>query len=426
MRRTTALELWRGSRDVLRRIGVVYGFGLVVLTLGAYPGLWLMGGDWWQHLGMARAVIAGKFGPDDIARSPFFAVGSLPMLEWGGQLAMYQAYNAFAFAAACAPCLDVLLRGSAAQRSARLWILAGVAISPLCTVVMQNLWPKIFAAGLIWLSVYRARAWSQRGHMRDAIASSCWAAVAVLVHESSIIYIPLIAAVAFSRSSLASKRNLMGVLVGVFLGGALVAMWEGWTIWEFGLHARIQSNPAITYDTGLRWWHKLADNTVGILVGALPGDLASVWRNGSLPWSERAYYTAVAVVSTVGATAAGIFVLWFVWLGALVRRSFAGLLRQPRKMRMLGFAIGLVLLAHGLLLGGAPRYGAVQCGLVPLVFLLMSSLLCKIRAGHEQSARAFCRSWVVLGWLPYLVIGDVIAVLLIFRSRFPRLVERLI
>ncbi len=408
----------------------IYLLSVVALAVSAYPGLWLIGGDWWVHFSMTLAADHGQFGVDQLTRCPFFAVACLPLLDAGGGtwargLAVYQIFNAVAAAAAWLPIVMLILKTDQAGRAVRVAALLALGCSPMFTMVLQNLWPKFLAGGCLWLALTRAEKFAVDGRITEMRWAGWWFACAVLAHESSIIYAPLLALAAWVGPGVRGKLPL---IIGLAWAGIIVALlvgcWEGWTVWRFGWGARVNANPAVAFATSQPLWEKFGANILAVLVSILPLDLAATWVRPHLGFLDKSYYTVVAIVSWMGATVLGIVLPWLLFLRkAAARLATDYWLEKRQRILLAGAAIAVV--AYAFILPVAPRYGTIQGGLVPLVMGMTAMVVSRLGAEDARGVSRLLRWWVFVGWLPYVAVGTVIGIILGFPEHFGSRAEQL-
>lgn len=440
-RRAVLREIYASWRECRKRWWMIYGFFLVVLAVSPFPGLWLMGGDWWEHFRMILAAHSNIFGASDLARSPYYAVAAWPLIDAGGGLAAFQIFGAVAAAAAWLPIVDEGLAVDAADlRLVRWGAIVAVGLAPFVTVTLQNLWPKFFAGGFLWLALKALRECRRTGTLEIPWASGLWFAAAVLAHEATLLCLPIwvVAALGASAPDAAGsvpgaqpagrspRRKAIAILVGPLVVAALcILIWEGWTLLRFGWEARVAANPAVTFDQGLPWMEKMFSNLKGLVISELPGDLHELWRGGlGHRWPPKLYYTVIAIMSWMGATAVGIAWPWLLGAPKAVIAMSGRAFRTVRGRAYLAAIIAVIVL-NSLVLGSAPRYGAVQTGFVPLAMWLIGMGWGRLRREDGPGILRVLGLSLVFGWLPYAAIGGSVAALLIWPGRLERWVAQL-
>ena len=407
----------------------IYLLGVVALVVSPYPGVWLIGGDWWVHFSMTLAADHGQFGVEQLTRCPFFAVACLPLLDAGGAgwargLAVYQFFNAMAAAAAWLPIVIKILKTDDRGRAVRVAALLALGFSPMFSVVLQNLWPKFLAGGCLWMALTRAGKFSAEGRPAEMRAAGWWFACAVLAHESSVIYAPLVALTAWVGSAQGKLSRLSGLAWAGLIVVLLVGLWEGWTVGRFGWEARVNANPTVAFATGQPLWEKFGANILGVLVSILPLDLVSTWSRPDLGSLDKYYYTVVAIISWLGATLLGLALPWLLFMRQSMGRMAAGFFQDRRHQALLaGAAIAVV--AYALILPVTPRYGAVQGGLVPLEMGVVGIGLSRLGTADARGVSRLLAWWVSVGWLPYVAVGTLIGCILAFPAHFGNRAEQL-
>jgi len=426
----TVAKTWRDWGECVRPSLVIYLLGVVTLAVSAYPGLWLMGGDWWVHYSMTLAADNGQFGVAQLTRCPFFAVACLPLLDAGGGswnrgLAVYQFFNAAAAAAAWLPIVMPILKTEPVGRRVRLAALLALGCSPMFTIVLQNLWPKFLAGGCLWLALTRAGKFATQGRLAEMRAAGWWFACAVLAHEASVIYAPMLVLAAWVGSSASGKlARFAGLAWAGLLVALLVGWWEVWTVWHFGWGARVHANPAVEFATAQPLWEKFGANLIAIFVSILSLDLASTWARTNLGFMEKNYYTVVALVSWMGATFLGIALPWLLFLRKTTIRLTTALMDSSRHQALLAGAV-LAIAAQAFLVPLPQRYGALQSSLVPLVMWGTGIVVSRLGTADAPGVSRVLRWWIIVGWLPYVAVGTVIGIILAFPQHFGNRAEQL-
>ena len=403
----------------------MYVLFVIVLAVSPFPGLWLMGGDWVNHFAMGFVTQEGRFAAEHLARSPFFGVASVPLLDAGGKLDEFQLFNAAVGAAAWLPIVEHVRR--AADRvtwQVRAAALLALALSPVVTVVLQNLWPKFLTGGFFWLALDRLGDWRRRGQSGVPWASATWFAAAVLAHEATLFCAPLLLAIGLKMPARPAWGELRKLFLALLGSGILVALWEAWTVWRFGLDARTAANPAVTWDSGASFGVKFVANFFGFLIGFLPLDLFTVYAETGKGLADKLYYTVIAVVSSMGANAVGVGSIWFLSL----RSAIAGIVRDAiRSTRGQACAVAalLIVVANACVLGTTPRYGALQGGLIPLLMCIAGWGIARLQVTDAVAVRRLLACWLALGWVPYVVVGGVVGLILNGPARFAATAEKL-
>ncbi len=398
----------------LGAFALVYFFTLGVMCVIPFPGMWLMGGDWIQHYGMATAVWERSFGVASLARSPSFAAGSIVCLPFHPSLAAYQIY----VAATTAGAMLVLLSGARtpAARARRRWVIACIGLSAFYVVHLQNLWPKWLAAGFFVAAILEAHRHRERGELGAALLAIFWFGVGIAAHESTALAFPFLLA-AFGRPALVGLLRQRRVwLAGTAIVLATFAGWQTWTLVTFGLHERVAQNPSVTWNDGRALPEKVAVNAVGHLVGLLPPDLHERWSGADATATpakiaENSYYTAVALNSWMAATLLTIFgpTLWVLRaeIGTLWRNA-----AQASELRVWGSALAVTFLLNCLITPTPPRYGAAQGGFTQVCLLGFVPLALRLldRAPSVR-LRRIVRWHLLTGFGPF--VGLAIGVLLV-------------
>ncbi len=408
---------------------LIYFFTLGVMCVIPFPGMWLMGGDWLEHYGMASAVWERSFGVAHLARSPSYAAGAIVCLPFHPSLAAYQVYVAATTAAA----MLVLLSGARtpAALARRRWAIACIALSAFYLVHLQNLWPKWLAAGFFVASILEALRHRTRGKLSAALLAIFWFGVGIAAHESTLFALPFLVA-AFGRPALgALLRQRVAWVAGIALVLITFAGWQVWTVATFGLHERIARHPAVAWNDGRPLPAKVAINAIDHLAGLLPPDLRARWSGaGEVRTAEKiagdTYYTSIALNSWMAATLLTIFgpTLWVLRseIGALWRSA-----ARAGEVRVWGAALAVTFLLNCVAGPIAPRYGLAQSGFTQVCLLGFVPLVLRL-LDHAPSVRLrrIVRWHVLTGFAPFavLAIGVLLATHLPHASR-AALIERL-
>jgi hypothetical protein len=406
---------------------LIYSFTLGLLCVIPFPGMWLMGGDWIQHYGMASAVWERSFGVAHLARSPSFAAGAIVCLPFHPSLAAYQIY----VAATTASAMLVLLVGAStrAALARRRWAIACLALSAFYVVHLQNLWPKWLAAGFFVAAILEALRHRERGESGSALLASFWFGVGIAAHESTLLAVPFLFA-AFGRAALGALVRRRAVwMAGIALFLLTFAGWQVWTVAAFGMRERVAQNPAVSWHDGRALPVKVAINAVDHVVGLLPPDLRARWsaaERSPKKIADNTYYTAIALNSWMAATLLTIFgpTLW------VLRSEIAALLRSAARtgeVRVWGTALAVTLLLN-CLVGPTPvRYGLAQTGFTQVCLLGFLPIVLRL-LDHAPAVRLrrIVRWHVLTGFGPFVVLalGVLLATHLPYAGR-AALVEKL-
>lgn len=399
---------------------LTYLFTLGVMCIVPFPGMWLMGGDWMQHYGMAEAVWERAFGAGHLARSPAYAAGAIVCLPFRPGLAAYQVYVAATTAAA----MMVLVVGARtrAALARRRWAIACLALSAFYIVHLQNLWPKWLAAGLFVAAILEALRHRERGELSAALLALVWFGAGVAVHESTAFAFVFLL-VAFGRPALAALCRMRGMWAAAIAIGLLTfAGWQVWTLAAHGLSARIAEHP-------IRTWHevrplhtRLGMNALDHLAGLLPANLRARWSapgvtNSSEQIAGNLYYTAIALNTWMAATLLTILgpTLWV--LRAEIRVLWRDAMRAG-EVRGWAVALAVTLLLNCLAGPTSPPYGLAQAGFTQVCLLGFVSLVLRLldRAPAVR-LRRMARWHLLTGFAPFVVLA--LGVLLVTRLHHP-------
>ena len=369
---------------------LIFSFVFLINLLVPFPGQLIAGGDWYVHLTMSTSLIDGTFGEGyaQLSRSPFFSWGSLAFIKLLGPL---QGFSLYSSVVATSTLICLLPSGlnniSASQKKGLCAVVLLILVSPFFITSLQNLWPKLAAAGAIAASARLARL-----KFRFSIPSAfCLLAIAIAYHESSVFYFPLVIGIMLDSGAL--QTSLIFVLArnpGFLLSRVIKKMPEliavsfsflifvGFIrlvqISRFGADAIVSSNPLVTFATDLSIPMKIYQNILSTVFGD-----QFFYRLAEMSGSCSAYLAAcmqipylffAAFIPWLGGSFVGILFLWTPLASRKhLRCTLDGLCglygRNP-------FTVGgsLLVIAISLLVTqGAIHWGLVQVSLVQLALL---------------------------------------------------------
>ena len=241
---------------------LIFSLIFLINLLVPFPGQLIAGGDWYVHLTISTSLIDGTFGDGyaQLSRSPFYSWGSLAFIKLLGPLQGFTLYSDVVAASALICLLPSDINSiSASQQKGLCAVVVLILVSPFFITSLQNLWPKLAAAGAIAASARLARF-----NIRFSILfASAMLAVAIAYHESSAFYFPLIIGIMLDSGTLpislifALGRNpisllswgikklpeLFAVALSFLLFVGLVRFVQ---VSRFGVDAIVSSNPLVT------------------------------------------------------------------------------------------------------------------------------------------------------------------------------------
>jgi len=408
---------------------VIYLFTLGVMCVIPFPGMWLMGGDWIQHYGMASAIWERTFGVTHLARSPSFAAGAIVCLPFHPGLASYQIY----VAATTAASLLVFLAGARTPGvlARRRWAMGCLAVSAFYLVHLQNLWPNWLAAGFFVTAILEALRYRRDAAGGTALLAIFWFGVGIAVHESTAFAFPLLLA-AFGRPALVALLRQPRIWAATLaIMGLTFAGWQAWTLHTYGYRARAGQSPLTTWHEERTLPVKLGVNAVDQTVGLLLPDVrarVSALRHATsrTQMAEISGYLAIALNTWMAATLLTIFgpMLW-------VLRAEIGTLwseaRRAGEVTVWAAAAAVTFAINCAVLPTAPRYGGAQAGLTQVCLLAFVPLVLRLLDRAPSVRLRWIVRWHLLtGFAPFaaLALGVLLALHLPHAGR-AALVERL-
>jgi len=234
----------------------------------------------------------------------------------------------------------------------------------------------LLAAGTeLWRAVNRQALWW----------AAVWFALAVAVHQSSIIYAPLLLAIWVVKNGWTVADLVKISFIFAATGFVLVGSFELWTIGRYGLAAKIAANPSVAQrDPSV----SLAANTFLVMLtsflGWSPVESMLRWARQPDPFSfgrfsKESFWLVTSWLQVLAGTFLGAHAPLLVSGG----RTLLGRLRNARRDRtafLLLAASGIVVFLNGLLNPFYSSNGSMQTGLVGLGlagFLALSVWLAK-------------------------------------------------
>lgn len=427
-------EGWRVPAGVF---GLLYAGALTALSFDPYPGMFLWGGDWLETLAMAHAVLAGNLPPELLSRPPLYGGMTALALLVGGGLPGAQIVSVYAAAAgllALGPVLRLPGRGAFGRGAAMGALL--VLSSPFFLLHAINLWSKLLAAGCVVAAVREGWQAAGRPGGRPFLPAALWLAAGVAVHQSSVLFAPLLLVVAGRRDpGMGFGRALAArTLVLAGAGLAVAAPFEFWVLARHGLGAVAAGNPAVTFRDGTPFWLNTVLVGISTFTGWFPLAVVNKARQGVGNPAAIAFLALAGWVVTLAGTLLGAALPALVAGGRQGLRAFGGFLRARVRVGecRLGPLIAALLaavLGNALLNPYASPYGSVQTGLTPLCLLGLLILLAASAAGGPGMPAPGRVALVsaLLGALPLLGAAAVVLIgLRLPTPAAPRLHELLI
>lgn len=370
----------------------IFLFGIIFLInlLVPFPGQLIAGGDWYVHLTKSTSLIDGTFGQGyaQLGRSPFYSWGSLAFIKLLGPLQGFTLYSDLVAASALICLLPPNLNAISPAQKRGLWaIFLLILVSPFFITSLQNLWPKLAAAGAMIACTRFAL--SRIKH--SIVYSFTMLAVAIAYHESSAFYFPFVIGIMLDAGalqirlilSLAGKPRalylwlikkapeIMAMMIGFFVFVGIIRIVQ---ISRFGVDAIVSSNPLVTFARELSLPMKIGHNILSTAFGdqffyRLSGMIQSC-ASFETACKQVPYLFLAAVIPWLGGSLMGILILW---APIFLRQHLVSTLRSLRLFfnnnRYTAYGSLLVIAISLLVTQGVVHWGLVQVSLVQLALL---------------------------------------------------------
>jgi hypothetical protein len=400
-------EKWRSA---VAGYGLVYTLVFALHSTVAFPGAWLAGGDWYVHLAKALAISRGEFGPQNLDRSPFYAAGSVPLFLVLPPLQAFASHAAAVGAAASMTLLAPAARlmsckvqqaGSSASGWRSILLLL---VSPFFLISLQNMWPKLAMAGALVAMLACFYSHEEGPNAWDLLCGWIWLWAGIAFHTAHVFYVPLALILLWQHRRLLFRTASPVCWGGFFLVPLLFGIgYEAWSLCRFGLEAKINSNPLVTFGTELSFTGKIAQNAASILVGdQAPIRVIEMCKSNGSSWmgiGKTFYFTVAAFLPWLSGSVLGLLLTWLPAMSLLKsgdKRFIGG--RVPRELLV---GMGLALVAALLVLQGVSHWGALQAGLPGIVMVCYWLL-----GGWLQNQAVFTRTfWFSLGLGATIFVG---------------------
>jgi hypothetical protein len=376
----------------------IYLVAVLAASLSPFPVLGEWSGDWLHLYRMGQSVIHGTLPSNMLARPPLFGAAATPLWILGGGLIPYQLMAAVASAAALTATSAFIEDFRPTSPRA---VLLPLLISPFFLHHTAAAWSKLLAAGLILAAVVEAL-------HRRRLASAALFALAVGIHEGSIIWAPcVLLAHGVNAAGWRGVARAVGpiAILGLLIAGPL----EIWILVKYGLAAKMAASPVLTYTTTDPFVVKAVLAVVSSFVGW--GPLVSIGRWLRYPHpaaaavaTKEAYWLVTSYITTLAGTVGG---LLFPFL--LTRRT------RPLASRPLGLfnrwmlvGTSFAVIASALLTPYYSDQGNMQAALVPLALGLYALCAIQLAPDRDQGAAGTRRvAWIMglAGTLPWIVLN---------------------
>lgn len=407
---------WGDIRATLPMFGLLYAVALLAQLFVPFPGMFLWGGDWLETWRTAQAVFANQLGADLLARTPLFGAGSLPLLWLHHQFAAVQV---FSIVTAAASILAILPDHAFRDRRSLLWSICLVAGSAFFLLHTSNNWSKLLAAGCVLVSLRTA---ARSTELRGFIIPAVWFAMSVAAHQSSILFLPLLLVASFQSEELKSRMAVGRLAILACCGVIIAGAFEAWVISRFGLHARVSSNPTVTWRNEVPFLTNTILVAISTCTGWLPLGIAQKIRqagdlHSASTLAALGFYTLAAWVANLAGTMLGH--LLPLWLAAASRlKNALGSFRNYSHPMLLLGALAFAFLGNSLLNPYSAAVGTMQTGLTPFSLLLIYAFLRECGAHSDLPAVRRGAWWTaLLGAAPFLAASG--SVMLVLQINLP-------
>jgi hypothetical protein len=408
----TLARLYRetSARVALGSLGELYGFYLLALVpalLSPFPIAGTWDGDWLFLYEAGQSLWKGTdLTAESLQRPPLFGGGASFLWLFQGGLIPFQIYAAVMSAGTIGACVFALRRHGCHITLRRLLPL--LVLTPFFLHHTAACWGKLMAAGLLVAS--GAELASNKSRPAEWW-SALWFALAVAVHQSSLLYAPLLLGIRLLPPHRNTAPALLKWLTRMAIPGILlVGSFEGWTVFHYGLEAKIAANPSVAQrDPAL----SLLENTAMVILTSFVGwsPLESLLR-----WLEQADAFTLARAGKEGfwlltswvQVMAGTFL--GVWGPVLLASRFrrGDILTEKHSTKSLwipGSSAAVVVVLNGLLTPFASSHGTMQAGLVGLGLAGLLIFIAAMEAVCPSRHRAALILTTVFGFLPWLLLN---------------------
>lgn len=411
------------NRRTLISLRDAYGFTLIALLpalFSPFPILGTWDGDWLFLYESGRTVLeGGTFSSESLQRPPLFGAATIPLWLFSEGLVPYQLFATVMSAGALGACLFALHRFAPACPSPARIILF-IVIVPFFLHHTAAAWGKLMAAALLITAA------TELSRPKDSSAlwwSGVWFALAVAVHQSSLVYAPVLLAMRVITRGW--KTREMVYITGIFAvtGILLVGLFEWWTIALYGLDRKISVNPSVAQrDSSV----SLAGNTFLVIftsfVGWSPLESLSRWFQQTDALSTKRIVSELFwfVTSWVQCLAGTFLGTFFPLLLAGGKALAIRLLREILTPRgaILSVASLTVVILNGILSPNHSSNGTMQAGLTGLGLaglLVLSVLLLEVAPRRWPLALGITAA---CGTLPWFTLNLATSIGLKFSSGF--------
>jgi len=409
------LTLFRIYRDKQGRVALanladLYGFYLLALVpaiISPFPVLGTWDGDWLFLYEAGQSLWKGtELTAESLQRPPLFGAGASLLWIFQEGLTPFQIYAAVMSAGAVGACVFALRMFGCNIALKRLLPL--LVLTPFFLHHTAACWGKLMAAGLL------VAAGAELASSKSRPAewwSALWFALAVAVHQSSLLYAPLLFGIWIVTPRQDTFSALMKWLARLaILGILLVGSFEAWTVYHYGLDAKIAANPSVAQrDPQVTLFENSAFVILTSFVGWAPLDSLTRWlyqpdATTVLRAGKEGFWLLTSWIQVMAGTFLG------VWGPILLagRRSLGSAIKKQRTTRpwwILGGAAGGVVILNGLLNPFASSNGTMQTGLVGLGLAGLLVLIANVETTLPSQHRRAIIATAIFGFVPWFFLN---------------------
>ena len=403
--------------------GRYYLVALVPAVFSPFAILGTWDGDWLLLFQGGQAIFAGEpLTGKMLERPPMFGASAAPLWCLQNSLASYQVFCAVMSAG-----LLVQLHAMTKRYfpNCQPWVVVGLfALSAFFLHHTAACWGKLMAGSFMLAAVESAyREGPQRRYARAAI---CFA-ISVAIHQSSILYVPLLAAVYWYGAPISLSNIVRCVLSYAIAGLFLVGLFEFWTVREYGLDAKINANPSTSQRPDDL---SFAANTLMIVlssfVGWSPINNVVRWWGESNRWQLQNMIAEFfwLLTSWLQISAGTFLVLSLPFLVSAPRRLSIALATRIQTLHGLTFAgaATIIVVLNAMINPFHSASGSMQTGLVPLG--IMALWLLSTWASNRRDVMLRAITWTLsLATLPWIGLMTVVTVGMNFSESFRSIIQ---
>jgi hypothetical protein len=396
------LQRRRAIQDHLRRAVMewfpIYLVAVLAASLSPFPVLGNWSGDWLLLYQMGQSVVHGALPSDMLARPPLFGAAAAPLWILGSGLIPFQLMAAVASAAMVTTTFSFIEYFWPAPPRV---VLLPLLMSPFFLHNTAAAWSKPLAAALILAAV-------TDGLRARRLASAALFALAVGVHEGSVVWAPCVL-LAHGIAPAGWRGVVRALFPMAALGLLIVGPLEIWIFAKYGLTAKMAASPVLTEANHGSFAVKTLLAIVSSFVGwgpfvSLGRWMANPLRAAPSVVAKETYWLITSFITTLSGTLAG---LLFPFL--FVRRTRA-LSSRPGDLFNRWLLVGTLfaVVTSALLTPFYSNEGTMQAALVPLalgLYALFAGQLIPLDGKGAALTRRLTWIMILAGALPWLLLN---------------------